>query len=752
MTSVPSPGELTAGRSEAALARLGRVGLGAHELEDVLREAMVATAETVQARDAALFDLVGDGALLRGRAGLLDGRLAGRRTVGRIGLPVDRASLPGFAASEGRTIVSADIHVDDRFGARADDFAFPGRAAIAAPLGWEEHPIGVLVVYDRSPRSWSDEEVHLVQAVATTMGLALQRARVETDLRDSSARLDISLSAGGLGAWSWEVGHERVELSGSAQAVFGLAGAGFAGDPADFLAVIHPDDRERFQATVSAAIDEPAGEHHVVFRIVRPDTGALRWIEAWGRPLRTEARGLHLVGVCTDVTERRFADAHREELLAREHAARLEAEAARERLAFLAEASEVLGRSLEVEVTVARIAELVVPHLADVCFLDLVDEQGELAEQAGRGRTEEALAAARALRERRRRLGPGDPTQTGHAAAMAGRAVLYPTISDAQLVGASVDAEHRAAARRLDPRSTILAPLVSRGRPLGVLTLVRTGQTVPYDDDDLALVEELAGRAALAIDNGRLYQSRARVARSLQAALLPPALPALAGVALAARYDVAETDVAIGGDFYDLVARSDGSWGVVVGDVCGRGPDAAALTGLVRHTVRTAAVREQRPSAVLAHTNEAVLQQIDDARFCTAAYLHLEVLDPVAGAIRVVASSAGHPCPIVVRAGGTVEPLRCEGTLLGVVADPRLVDVTVELGPWDAIVLYTDGVTEARRGPELFGDERLHLALSELAGQPAEVIAAGLEASVAAYRRSARDDTAILVVQAMASA
>ncbi|MEZ5182998.1 MAG: GAF domain-containing protein [Acidimicrobiales bacterium] len=653
MTSVPSPGELPAAvRGDVALARLGRVGLGAHELEDVLREAMVAAADTLQARDAALFDLVGDGAILRGRAGLLDGRLAGRRTVGRIGLPVDRASLPGFAAAEGRTIVSADIHADERFQARAGEFAFPGRAAIAAPLGWEEHPIGVLVVYDRAPRRWSDEEVHLVQAVATTMGLAIQRARVETDLRDSSARLDITLSAGGLGAWSWEVGDERVELSSSALAVFGLTEARFTGDPADFLAVIHPEDRDRFRATVAGAIAEPAGEHHVVFRIVRPDTGALRWIEAWGRPLRTEARGLHLVGVCTDVTERRFAEAHREELLAREHDARLEAEAARERLAFLAEASEVLGRSLDLDVTVARIAELVVPLLADVCFLDLVDEHGELVEQAGRGSTDDGLAAARALRRRRLELGRGAPTNTGHATAMQGRAVRYQRITDAQLTAAAADDDHLAVARRLEPRSSILAPLVSRGRPLGVLTLLRIGEAVPYDDDDLALVEELAGRAALAIDNGRLYESRARVARSLQAALLPPALPAMAGVALAARYDVAETDVAIGGDFYDLVPRSDGTWGVVVGDVCGRGPDAAALTGLVRHTVRTAAVREQRPSAVLAHTNEAVLQQIDDARFCTAAYLHLEVLDEAHGRLRVVASSAGHPCPVVVRAEG----------------------------------------------------------------------------------------------------
>lgn len=736
-------------RDQEALVRLGQIGLDAPELEDLLREAMAAAAETLQVRDAGLFELVADGAVLRGRAGLLDGRLAGRRTVGRINLPVDPGSLPGYAATEGRTVVARDIHADERFRARAAEFSFPGRGAVAAPIGFDERPIGVLVVYDRDERAWTDEEVHLVQAVATTMGLAIQRARVETDLRDSSARLDISLSAGGLGAWSWGVGDARVELSGSARAVLGLDHTDFGGDPGAVYAVVHPDDRVRFLDTVRTAARQLAGEHHLLFRIVRPDNGELRWIEAWGRPLRTEGRGMHLVGVCTDVTERRAADAHRDELLQREHAARLEAEAARERLAFLAAASEVLGRSLELPVTIGAIAELCVPGLAEVCFIDLTDEDGDLHEQVGLGTSDDLLARARALRARRRSLGSDAPTQTGLRTAMRGRAVLYADITDEELEESAADAHHLALSRSFDPRSTILAPLVSRGRPVGVLTLIRTGTAPRFDPDDLALVEELAGRAALAVDNGRLYESRARVARSLQAALLPPALPTIPGIALAARYDVAEADLAIGGDFYDLIPRSAGSWGVVVGDVCGRGPDAAALTGLVRHTVRTAAVREDVPSAVLAHTNEAVLHQIDDARFCTAAYLRLEVGGARA---RVVASSAGHPCPVVVRADGRTEALECPGTLLGVVEAPVLSDVTAELGPGDAVVLYTDGVTEARRGDELFGEHRLHLALRELAGQPAEVIATGLEAAVAAFRRSARDDTAILVVQAASSA
>jgi serine phosphatase RsbU (regulator of sigma subunit) len=250
----------------------------------------------------------------------------------------------------------------------------------------------------------------------------------------------------------------------------------------------------------------------------------------------------------------------------------------------------------------------------------------------------------------------------------------------------------------------------------------------------------------MAVENGRLYRSRARVARSLQAVLLPPALPEIAGLELAARYSVAELDAEIGGDFYDVMALGRASWGVVVGDVCGRGPDAAALTGLVRQSLRTAAVDELRPARILARTNEALLAQIDDARFCTAAFLVVHPADD--GVVRVEAASAGHPRPLLVRAGGEVTPLEVSGTVLGVVAHPVTGSVEVELQPGDAVVLYTDGLTEARRGTEWYGESRLAEGLATLAGLPAEAIAAGLEASVLDFRRSARDDTAILVVSA----
>ncbi|MEO6630021.1 MAG: GAF domain-containing SpoIIE family protein phosphatase, partial [Aquihabitans sp.] len=331
------------------------------------------------------------------------------------------------------------------------------------------------------------------------------------------------------------------------------------------------------------------------------------------------------------------------------------------------------------------------------------------------------------------------------------KALVWTGLDDAAYQRGVRDPEHLALLRALAPSRVMVVPLVARGRVLGLITLLDVGDSQERAPDDVALAEELASRAALALDNGLLYESRLRITRSLQAALLPPALPDAPGLLFAARYQVAEPAIEIGGDFYDVIELGDGAWGVVVGDVCGRGPDAAALTGVVRHSVRAAVVRARRPSRVLAQTNEAVLSQIDDSSFCTVAYLRVEVIEGVDNPIRVTAACAGHPRPVLVRADGQTEFLACGGLLLGVVPTLELVEAEVFLGPDDAVVLYTDGVTEARSGGDLFGDDRLLAALAGLAGSPASDMADGLLAAVHAYQCNEDDDVAIVVVQASPS-
>jgi PAS domain S-box-containing protein len=734
-------------RQQAAVAQIGQLGLRSDDLGEVLRESMVIAGDALGIDDLALFELQPDQRSLVGRAAVRQGHVVGRRRIGRVELPVGTGSLPGYVIERRAAVCSADLLGDDRFQALAPAHGFEVKAAVAAPISWEDRPWGVLVAYDREPREWTGDEVHLVQSVANTMGLAIQRSLVERELRDSSTRLDLSLAAGGLGLWSWEREGDRLTFNGQALAMFGLRAETYSGVGADFVAVVHPDDRLAF-------VGEPGpttGEVHSLFRIVRPDDGEVRWVEGWGRRVEKDGDDFDLVGVCADVTERRREEQLKEEMLGREHAARVAAEQARERLAFLSDASALLSESLDLDETLASFADLCVPYLADVCLIDLVDDDGSLVERAARAVDDESLANVRELRRRRAMLGGVGGVYSERSVAESGQAVMHTVLTDEDFRKASVDEEHLDLFRAFHCRSAVVAPLTGRTGVLGVLSLLLNRPGRSFGLEDLALVEQLAVRAALALDNSRLFHSRNRVARSLQAALLPPALPSIPGIGLAARYDVsaAEADVVIGGDFYDVIPVAPGSWGMVVGDVCGRGPSAAALTGLVRHTLRSAVVREQVPSRVLTQTNQAMLQQFDDASFCTAAYVRVDISDPPSGHVLVSASSAGHPRPVLVRADGHAEALDCAGTLLGVVSEPDLVDISVELGPGDAIVLYTDGVTEARRGSELFGEVRLVEVLASRAGATAEEIAAGLDEQVAEFRRSARDDTAILVIQAL---
>jgi serine phosphatase RsbU (regulator of sigma subunit) len=182
-----------------------------------------------------------------------------------------------------------------------------------------------------------------------------------------------------------------------------------------------------------------------------------------------------------------------------------------------------------------------------------------------------------------------------------------------------------------------------------------------------------------------------------------------------------------------------------MGDVCGKGPDAAAVTALARYTLRAAAMSQRAPSRCLGMLNEALLRQRDDRRFCTVAYAYLELVD---GGAEVGFSSGGHPLPLLLRTDGTVEPIGAPGTLLGVVPDPQLDDRAVSLGPGDALVFYTDGVVEGRIGEELLDEAGLTALVASCAGQGADAIAARVEeAALRSQGGHPRDDIAVLVLR-----
>jgi serine phosphatase RsbU (regulator of sigma subunit) len=325
-----------------------------------------------------------------------------------------------------------------------------------------------------------------------------------------------------------------------------------------------------------------------------------------------------------------------------------------------------------------------------------------------------------------------------------GQAELYPEIPDEMLRDGAQSEEHYRALVEFGMRSAIIVPLITRGRTIGALTFVSGNSGRRFDEQDVELAQELARRCATAIDNARLYTERSYIARTLQESLLPIELPDIPGVEAAARFRPTGEGNEVGGDFYDMFETGTRGWAVVMGDVCGKGPDAAAVTALARYTLRAAAMRERLPSRSLAVLNEALLRQRDDRRFCTVAYAYIEKLDRGA---RVGVACGGHPLPLLLREDGRVEAVGEPGTLLGVVPDPDLEDRAVTLEPGDSLIFYTDGVIESR-GDSHIDERRLAELIGTCAGAGADAIAAKVEeAAVLSQGGNPRDDIAVLVLR-----
>jgi len=287
-------------------------------------------------------------------------------------------------------------------------------------------------------------------------------------------------------------------------------------------------------------------------------------------------------------------------------------------------------------------------------------------------------------------------------------------------------------------------PLEARGRTLGALTLVSSGSGRSFGPADLVLAEEFARRAGLALDNARLYSERDHVARALQSSLLPPTLPEIPGARITARYRAAGEGNEVGGDFYLVFQVDREAWWFVIGDVSGKGPEAAAIAGLARHTLRALALQERSPRRLLTALHDTLLLGEGRGEFCTVCCALLQAVDD--GTVLSIAS-AGHPPPLIRRGDGSVETATCSGPLLGMPVELAFLEQTIGLGPGDMFVLYTDGVTEAHyRNQPLFGEERLIEAIRS--GADVDAVADDILAAVSAYGPAEpRDDVAVVVVQ-----
>jgi serine phosphatase RsbU (regulator of sigma subunit) len=298
----------------------------------------------------------------------------------------------------------------------------------------------------------------------------------------------------------------------------------------------------------------------------------------------------------------------------------------------------------------------------------------------------------------------------------------------------------------------MVAPLRARGRTLGVLSVLHLREAGAFDEVDLDLLVQLASRAAMAFDNARLYSERSHIAGILQQSLLPPALPEIPGFDLAAHFRPAGEGLDVGGDFYDVFQLGEGEnrWALVIGDVCGKGAHAAALTALARHTIRALAREGRTAAQILTRLNEAMIDATEPGdRFLTAVVALLETSGGAGGTLQM--ASAGHPSPLRVVGGESTELVPSPGPLVGVYPETSYEEHEFTIGDGETVVFYTDGVTDAGAPERILSVEELMTALAGESGGSAAEIAAAIDLlATGSDPRRPRDDIAILALRATA--
>ncbi|MYZ35252.1 MULTISPECIES: SpoIIE family protein phosphatase [unclassified Streptomyces] len=420
-------------------------------------------------------------------------------------------------------------------------------------------------------------------------------------------------------------------------------------------------------------------------------------------------------------------------------------------LSFLVEASDLLAGTLDRDQTLALMAQMTVPTLATWCAVyTIADQASDPYLSYVLHEDEERIDGLKALLSK---INPPDPVPTPgariwHAPSEAAHQAALRT-SMRELGGSSSPLSSGVGTTLATAAAvggeTVVLPLVARNRVIGMLTLGK-----PSDDhfrqEILELAEDLSRRAALALDNARLYSERTAISQALQRSLLPPGLPEVPGVEVDVIYRAAGEGNEVGGDFYDLFPIRDGAYGFAIGDVCGTGPEAAAVTGLARHALRLLAREGFGGPAVLERLNAAILDEGARSRFLTLLYGELWPQEDGSAILKMVC--AGHPLPLRLRQDGTVEPAAEPQPLLGVMEDLELYEQTITLDPGDVLLCVTDGVTERREGTRMLGDDGLADVLTSCTGLTAGAVASRVLRAVERFAAEpASDDMAILAMR-----
>jgi sigma-B regulation protein RsbU (phosphoserine phosphatase) len=446
-----------------------------------------------------------------------------------------------------------------------------------------------------------------------------------------------------------------------------------------------------------------------------------------------------------DETDRAFLDALAAQCAIALDRAHLYEDALRRQagLVLLADASTILaGAGEDLDEALQQFVELISPELSDIASVHLLESPTVSRLAASAFVEGEQLAATRRVSafstDLKATHGLGRVLRTGEEVVWD-----HPEAFIAEIARSE---EHRTALMDMDLGGGIIVPLLARGRVLGACVFANNRQRI-MTDDDRRLARTLGERTAVLLDNARLMGQRKQVSHGLQSALLPASLPSIPGYELGARYQSAGEGLEVGGDFYDVVPIAPGNWLLVVGDVTGHGVEAAAATGLVRHTIRSAAMMGMSPPRILDHANNAMLNgagAIPSGVYCTIA---LVALTTSVDGPNVVVTCGGHPPPIMRRADGRIETLTARGRLLGYFPTIDADEVEVDLGPGDALVAFTDGVIERHSGSRWFSEQDL-AELVSTNDLGADALAGTIcDAVLSAFDTRPNDDMAILVLR-----
>jgi PAS domain S-box-containing protein len=604
--------------------------------------------------------------------------------------------------------------VDDAFlraNARGeDDFRFlrslNERSHINVPLRSRGRNVGTLALLGIT-RSYDAVDLELAQLVAGRIGLALDNAGLFAEVESLQLRLTTALDTLAEAVTIQDTDFRTIYLNQAARAAFGDTDDIAAG----FLS--YTEDGAPLELDMLPGRKALAGEppEPMLIRSINRATGEERWRLVKASAVEAEQR--LAVNVIEDVT-----DVKRAELGQR----------------FLAEAGAVLAAGLDYEETLAKIAGLAVPRLADWCSVTM--PAGEWLRTVAVAHVDPAkVEFARAYRARYPT--PAD-APIGEAQVMRDGASQLIGPIDADTIHQAVsDPEQAEQLRSLGLRWVMLVPMVAGPRVIGVISFVSSESGRRFTQADLALAEELGRRAGVAVENARLYQERSHIAATLQRGLLPEELPAIPGIEVASLYRPAGEENLVGGDFYDAFETPAG-WMLLVGDVTGRGAEAAALTGQARHTLRTAGILLGDPVAAFEQLNQALANRAELTP-CTVALIHVA---PDARSASILC--AGHPQPLLVRRG-EVQPVGRFGAMLGAWVDAEWTAERIELEPGDTLVAFSDGVTDTVGDDGRFGEHRLLETLRGAHGA-AEAVAL-IDAALNAFQRGDQaDDTAVLAL------